>query len=114
LVHATDELPDFLTMQQQFPGATRIVVEKLGGGLVRRNVDVVEMNFAVPNQGEPVPQVGFAFPDGFHFGPHEGDARFVGFQNFVLKSRLTATILKPSPAGGAFFVVLFFVFMRLF
>jgi hypothetical protein len=89
LVHTTDELPDFLTVQQEFAGAAGIVVEKLGGGLVGRNVDIVEMNLTIPNQGKSVPEIGFAFSDGLYFGPDEGDARFVGFQDFILEPRLT-------------------------
>ena len=60
------------------------MVEVAAGMGVGGDVHVVELQFSIADQAEPVAKVGLSGPDRFHLGAHQFDAGFQGFKDVVL------------------------------
>ena len=63
LIHLSTPLVDFTSVGQKFAGPERIVVKKTAGVAVGRDVHVVQLQFAVADQTEAIPQVGLSSSD---------------------------------------------------
>ena len=89
LIELPPQLVDFTAVGQQLAGAQRVVVEISPGVAVGRDVHVVQLQFAVADQTEAIPQVGFAVADRLHLGSHQFDPCFQGLEDLVLVPGLT-------------------------
>ena len=74
-------------MQQQLPGANRIVVVAIAL-LVRRDVHSVEEHFALPEPGVGFLDGCLAAPERLDLGTGQHDAAFPGLENVVIVGRL--------------------------
>lgn len=84
---AADQLADFLAVQQKLPLASGFVI-RITAMTVRLDVDVVDPDFAAVHSRKAVPQVDVAFPNRFHFGSNQLDARFERLEDVVIVKRL--------------------------
>ena len=77
------EPPDLPLVQEELADAKRVMILPVAVR-VGADVEVVEEELVVLDQGVAVLEVGPAVPEGLHLGPHEGDPRLIGLVDEIV------------------------------
>ena len=99
LLRLADQALDLLAVHQQLPRPLGVVAFA-GGGLVRRDVAVVEPHLAVPHERVGVLQVHLAVAQRLHLAALQRDAGLPALEQVVLEPRLAVRRHVAGTGGG--------------
>ncbi len=98
LLQGDAKFGDLAPVCQELSHPQGLVVEEPTRMAVGRDVHVVQLQLAIADQAEAIPQVALPGPNGFHLRSQQFDARLQGFENLVLVAG--QAIVSQQALGG--------------